>query len=408
MSERAQQGLEANGPVQNLRIRFWGVQGSCPVHPPLYVIQEFTRQVAVYTLEKAFKDMASVGKGGVAGGGVRIEDVLGGPATPESIEAYQTRLGLPDFPVYGGETTCIEVETADGDVILFDGGSGIRHFAFSILKRWKDREDRTLHFFGSHEHLDHRSGLPFSRFVFIRNNPFTVHVYGSYRFLQALDERFGIFCRKISDTTHLDDPLDYTMMAAKFKATELRNADDEGGYVKGVQTAWDVRDIREPVRIGRMTITPFNVYHGLTRVLAYKVERGGKSFVFCTDHELRHGLDPADERQIESMAAEERLKAHCTGADAGYFDGQYRISEYLGQKGIGTAPAVPKLDWGHGCLEDVVRRSLECRIKRTFIGHHDPDREWGEQLAMDQELLEASRGTGCMIELAKPDTVIDL
>lgn len=404
MSERAQQGAEANGPVANLRLRFWGVQGSCPVHPPLNVIREFTRQVALQTLERALRDFASRSNGGV----IKVEELIGGPVTMAQVSTYQRGLKLSDLPVYGGETTCIEVETADGEVILLDGGSGIRHFALSILKRWKDRDDRTLHFFGSHEHLDHRSGLPFSRFVFIRNNPFTVHVYGSYRFLQALDERFGIFCRQIGETTHLDDPLDYTMMAARFEATEIRNYDDPGGVVKGAEPPWDIRDVREPVMIGQTKIVPFNVYHGLTRVLAYRIERGGKAFVYCTDHELRHGPDPSNERQRESMAAEERLRFHCQNADVGYFDGQYKIAEYLGQKGIGSAPPVSKIDWGHGCVEDVVRRSMQCRIKRTLIGHHDPDREWGEQLEMDRELAEQTKGTGCQIELAKPDTVIDL
>jgi hypothetical protein len=401
--------LEASGPVQNLRIRLWGVQGSCPVHPPLYVIRDDTRRVAVHVLERALADMRERGRKGADGlTDFHVEDLLGGPPTPEAIDAYQKRLGLPDFPVYGGETTCIEVETADDEIILLDGGSGIRHFALSILKRWKDRRDRTLHFFGSHEHLDHRSGLPFSRFVFVKDNPFTVHIYGSYRFLQALDERFGIFCRHIGETTHLDDPLDYTMMAATFVGTEIRNPDDPGGYARFADTCWNVRDIKQPIVIGKTTITPFNVYHGLTRVLAYKIERGGKSFVFCTDHELRHGPDEVNERQRESMAAEARLRHYCTDADLGYFDGQYRISEYLGQKGIGTAPPVKKMDWGHGCIEDVVRRAMQCRIKHTLIGHHDPDREWNEQIAIDKELIESSRGTGCTIELAKPDTVIDL
>jgi hypothetical protein len=168
--------------------------------------------------------------------------------------------------------------------------------------------------------------------------------------------------------------------------------------MKDVSTSWSIRDINEPVKIGQTTITPFNVYHGLTRVLAYKIQRGGKTFVFCTDHELRHGTDPENERQRESMAAEERLKVHCMDADLGYFDGQYRYSEYHGQKGIGTAPPVPKIDWGHGCMEDVVRRAMQCRIMSTYIGHHDPDRE----------LAESCKGTGCHIELAKPDTVVDL
>src|SRR5688572_12813137 len=121
MSERSRQGHEADGPVGNLRVRLWGVQGSCPVHPPLYVIKEFTRQVAVFTIERALQDMAAHAKAnGGDTGALRIEDVLGGPPTTDTIEAYQKKLGLPDFPVYGGETTCVEVETADGDVILFD------------------------------------------------------------------------------------------------------------------------------------------------------------------------------------------------------------------------------------------------------------------------------------------------
>src|SRR4051812_45125940 len=125
MTERAQQGVEFTGPVENLRVRFWGVQGSCPVHPPLYVIREYTRQVALHTLEQALKDITARAKRSNGGGEgpirVGIEDMLGGPATAENVEAYQRRLGLPDLPVYGGETTCIEVETADGEVLVFDG-----------------------------------------------------------------------------------------------------------------------------------------------------------------------------------------------------------------------------------------------------------------------------------------------
>src|SRR3954469_11041443 len=102
MSQRAQQGLEATGPVQNLRIRFWGVQGSCPVHPPLYVIKEFTRQVAVHTLEQVLGDIAAKAKregAGAAGGHgcVRVEDLLGGPPSEANVTAYQKKLGLPDF-----------------------------------------------------------------------------------------------------------------------------------------------------------------------------------------------------------------------------------------------------------------------------------------------------------------------
>lgn len=393
----------AETPIGNLRLRFWGVQGSCPIFPPPAAVEEYKRRVAVEVLCRAMQDVASKTNGRP----FKVEDVLGGPATPENLEAYQRRLGLPLIPVYGGETTCIEVETADGEVLLLDGGSGIRHFAVDILRRWKDRPDRTLHFFGSHEHLDHRSGLPFSRIVFVRDKPFSVHIYGTYRFLLALDERFGVFSREIHETTHLDDPLDFTMMAASFRATELRNYEDPQAFEAGVKPHWDVRDIREPLRIGRTQISAFNVYHGRTRVLAYKIQRAGATFVFCTDHELRHG-DPSDPREVESRRAEERIIRECQGVDVAYFDAQYRLAEYLGRKGIGTSPPVPKVDWGHGIIEDVVARALRCGIKRTYIGHHDPDREWPEQLEIDRELQAISQANGRHVELAKPMTVVDL
>lgn len=391
-------------PVKNLRITFWGVQGSCPVFPAIAAVHEYSRRVAVYTLVRTMEEVARRCKGGT----LDVEDMLDGPMTPQSVERFQRKLGLPPLPVYGGETTCIQVETADDQVLLFDGGSGIRHFALNILNRWKDRADRTLHFFGSHEHLDHRSGLPFSRFVFVRDKPFTVHVYGTYRFLMALDERFGLFSRQIGETTHLDDPLDFTMMAASFTGTELRNREDRRAFDPNVTAPWEVRDLRDPIEIGGTRITAFNVYHGLTKVLAYKIQRDGATFVFCTDHELRHGPDPADDRERESRVAEERLAGYCMDADVGYFDGQYFLSEYLGQKGIGSSPAVPKIDWGHGCIEDVVARAVRCRIKHTYIGHHDPDREWPEQVEVDRGLAQTSARVGRHIELAKPNTVIDL
>src|SRR5476651_542741 len=100
-------------PVRDLRVTFWGTRGSCPNFPAPHEVEEFTRQVAVYSIVKALQDFAA--KSQDAGGPVTIEDLLGGPMTQGSMEAYQRKLGLPDLPIYGGETTCIEVETSDGE-----------------------------------------------------------------------------------------------------------------------------------------------------------------------------------------------------------------------------------------------------------------------------------------------------
>ena len=390
-------------PVKNLRITFWGTRGSCPIFPAPHEVEEFARLVAVQSILLAFQNVAQHTK--EHGGKLNLEELVGGPLTLPAIQAYQLKLGLPELPIYGGETTCVEIETADGDVIILDAGSGIRHCALRLMKRWENRPDRRIHLFFSHEHLDHRSGLAFSRFCFAQP-AFNIHVYGTGQMLNALDTIFGIFSRDISKTTHFDDPLDYRLMSAKFTGLELRDPSHIAGIHSRHTRPWLVQDIEKPVTIGKTTVTPFAVYHGGCPCLAYKIQHNDSTFVFCTDHERRHGADPDDTRQKLSLQAEERLIEQCMNVDAAYFDGQYYLAEYLGKKGIGSSPPTSRLDWGHSCIEDIINRVQRCRIRHTFIGHHDPDREWPEQVQMDRDL--EALGKTYRVELARGDTAIDL
>jgi hypothetical protein len=291
---------------------------------------------------------------------------------------------------------------------VFDGGSGIRHCAMNLVEQWRDREDKTVHIFGSHEHLDHRSGLPFSRFCFVRDRPFNLKIYGTYQFLMALDSRFGIFSRKITEITHMDDPLDYRMMSASFAGFEFRDFKHMEGIDMSRTPSWGIRDISQPVQIGSTRITAFHLYHGLTKCLGYRIDHLGSSFVFCTDHELRRGPSEADERQQLSREAEQRLRANCKDADLAYFDGQYFLSEYQGKDGIGSSPPISRLDWGHSCVEDVIDRVKECGIKHCVVGHHDPDREWTDQMKMDAYLEKQCEGKPYKIELARGDSVLEI
>ena len=287
MSDELPTGLAAARPVQNMRVTFWGVQGSCPIFPTPFGIQEYSRRLANYTLNKAFDELQKLAKQS-PDGRVNINELLGGPPTRSAIETYQRQIGLPDLPIYGGETTCVEVETSEGNILIFDAGSGIRRCSLEIIGRWAERKDRTLHIFGSHEHLDHRIGLTFARFCYVEPNPFKLCVYGSYQFLHALDQHYGLFSREVSETTYVDDPVDYTTMPASFTGIELRRADDTMVRPKRY---WEVHELPEPIRIGRTTITPFEVYHVIPVCFGYRVEHDGKSFVFVTDHELRLGGD---------------------------------------------------------------------------------------------------------------------
>src|SRR5271169_6646694 len=118
-------------PIRNFRIRLWGVQGSCPMFPEHQQVEEFKRLVVQDVLNKVFRDM-----NGGNGKSRTAEEILGGPLTPASIDAYQRHLGLAELPEYGGDTTCLSIETSDGEFIVLDGGSGIRNCSKYVMQTW--------------------------------------------------------------------------------------------------------------------------------------------------------------------------------------------------------------------------------------------------------------------------------
>ncbi len=388
--------------MKNLRITFWGVQGSCPIFLSQHEFEEYAKHVATFTLTRSFEELAQLEPSAKR----PLEQLLGGPATRDAILAYQARLGLPELPIYGGDTTCVEVETSEGNILIFDGGSGVRQCSNSIVERWADRKDRTLYIFGSHEHLDHRSGLPFATFCFLKENPFKLRVYGHYNFLKALDDRFGVFSEKLGELTYQDDPLDFKLMSAEFRGFEIRDPTAEAAG-PGARH-WEVHDLATPVRIGRTEIFAFSVFHGPTPCLGYKVCHDGVSFVFCTDHECRQGFDPTQRQQVLARIGEENLIRFSRGVDAMYIDGQFFKAEYMGLRGIGKSPAVSRMDWGHGVIETNIERAFLHKIKRTYIGHHDPGREWPERLQVDRELEYLCRDWDIHIELAKGGSSVEI
>jgi len=62
-----------------------------------------------------------------------------------------------EYNKYGGDTTCIEIRSNSGDIIVIDAGSGIRHLGARLL----EEKCRKISIVFTHLHLDHILGLPF-------------------------------------------------------------------------------------------------------------------------------------------------------------------------------------------------------------------------------------------------------
>ncbi|HPO46476.1 MAG TPA: MBL fold metallo-hydrolase, partial [Spirochaetota bacterium] len=92
-----------------MKIRFWGVRGSIPTPPADDVIREKLRRAL---LRASPADISS----------------------EESIDRFIDSLPYSIRGTYGGNTTCLEVRTADDDLFIIDCGTGIRHLSTELMK----------------------------------------------------------------------------------------------------------------------------------------------------------------------------------------------------------------------------------------------------------------------------------
>ena len=227
---------------------------------------------------------------------------------------------------YGGNTTCLEIRTGKGQIIIVDAGSGVRNLGW-VLSQEKDVTP--IRFFFTHSHWDHLVGFPF--------------------FQPAYSEFFSItFCSgphaQDSIRSYLNHqmeapyfPVDFNVLRAKF---DFRCA----------------RPHMEPghCRIDGLEVCPVSLSHP-NGGYGYKFIEQGKTFVFLTDNELRF--------EHEGGLSREEYVDFCRGADLLFHDAQFTDEEYKLTRG-----------WGHSTFADATDLAIEAGVKRLGLIHHDPNR----------------------------------
>lgn len=247
---------------------------------------------------------------------------------------------------YGGNTSCIEVNTPDALIIL-DAGTGIRELGNHLDKAWKANgaAPRVGHIFLSHLHADHMIGLPFCNVLFDERNHFTIH--GS----EEVCRTFEIFLQQQSN---LGNRL-FPPIMGKLKAIRAFQPINHG----------------EHFFIGKTMVSAHQLNHpGGSQ--AYRISSGGKSFAFITDHEQTGNIDT-------------RLVEFIQNATLVYSDGQFLLEEYLGRKSVPEFQTMSRNGWGHTPMEWCVESAATAGVKELHIGHKDPFRT-------DQELEQIEAG----------------
>ncbi|GBC62830.1 MBL fold metallo-hydrolase [Desulfonema ishimotonii] len=242
------------------------------------------------------------------------------------IRCWGSRGSVPvsgaDFVKYGGDTTCLEIRSDCGDLIIVDAGTGIRRLG--NLLNSGTRTDITLIL--THFHWDHIVGFPFFKPVY---SPET-----RLRICRCPDS--GFVGKIFSEIMHPPCfPVRYTDLPAQI--TYAENIDWEKAFSVGSIQA-------EAIRLSHP-----NTGSG------YKFTENGRSFVFLTDNELRY-------RHPGGMRYEDYV-AFASGADLLIHDAEYTPEEYG-----------PVVGWGHSTWVDTLELALDAGARRLGLFHLNQDR----------------------------------
>lgn len=242
---------------------------------------------------------------------------------------------------YGGNTSCVSVETEDR-ILIIDAGTGIRLLGRELLGSMKP-----IYVVLTHVHSDHVEGFPFFKPLYEPGRPIHLidHVYQDTRW--SLLESFDGFHFPL-------EPSDIPARAQRVEDDAIPFLNESGFSLS-----------RRPVN------HPGGAY-------GYRLALNGKTVVHIPDNEI----DPPG----ETVAPFDELVEFCAGADVLIHDAQYVWDDLPEKSG-----------WGHSVLRDVCRLAREAEVDHLVLFHHDPDRNDEALDAMQEEARSrlSEHGTDC-------------
>lgn len=228
---------------------------------------------------------------------------------------------------FGGNTACVEVQTAADTLVIIDCGSGLHGLGQELVNARKPV--LRGHILISHTHWDHIQGIPFFAPFFVPGHEWDI--YAPKGLGQSLQDTLA------GQMQYAYFPVRLDQMAAKIRYHELIEGDFQIGEVS--------------VR------TQYLNHTALT--LGFRLEADGAALVYASDHEPFSRDLASGKGEITGQD-----RQHCEfldGADLVIHDAQYTLNEYA-----------DKVGWGHSTVEYAVAMCRAARVARLALTHHDP------------------------------------
>jgi phosphoribosyl 1,2-cyclic phosphodiesterase len=240
----------------------------------------------------------------------------------------------PATNLFGGNTSCVEIETSNGQRFICDCGTGARPLGLHLVKSAPKPIIATILL--THTHWDHIQGFPFFEPVFLAGSRITVCApQGASRSLPEV---------LAGQMEYQYFPVELKQLPADIHFRELT----EGSY-----------------QLDGVRITTQSLNHPAV-TLGYRIQADGVSLAYLCDHEPHceelwgAGVPPGRLASIFHNA-DLRHATFMENADIVIHDSQYTSDEYSAKK-----------NWGHSTYSYAVQVAAAANVKRLFLTHHDP------------------------------------